>query len=147
MEKIKRPRCIRNFKKEKVPLESDEQIELFKWKDRMVKKGFKELWGLNASMNGVRLPMGLAKKVKTLGLSPGFPDINLPVGRELNGEIYLGLYIELKRIKGGVISEDQKIWADYLIQHGYSHSFCLGWKHAATIICTYLGIHLEAISI
>jgi hypothetical protein len=140
MEKIKRPRCIRNFRKEKVPLESDEQKLLFKWKSKMVEAGHKELWGLNASMNGLRMTPGMAAKAKACGMVPGFPDINLPISKVVYGKLSLGLFIELKRLKGGIISKEQEEWAVYLAYNGYHHRFCYGWIHAAQTICEYLGI-------
>jgi hypothetical protein len=143
MEKINRPRCIRNFKKEKIPLESEEQKELFKWKDRMISKGYKELWGLNSSLNGMRMTPGMAMKAKACGMVAGFPDINLPVGKIANGKMFLGLYIELKRIKGSTISPEQRKWEEYLKGNDYGHRFCFGWIEAAKTICEYLGIDVS----
>lgn len=56
-----------------------------------------------------------AAKFKRLGVQPGVPDICVPVARKG----YHGLYIELKRVKGGALSETQQWWRDQLIAEGY----------------------------
>jgi hypothetical protein len=52
---------------------------------------------------------------KAQGTSAGFPDLTIPYARKG----YHGLYLELKRIKGGVLSPEQKWWRDFLQREGY----------------------------
>lgn len=49
--------------------------------------------------NGGKRDISTAKKLKQEGLLPGVPDLFVPE---------LGLYIELKRTKGGMVSAEQK---------------------------------------
>jgi hypothetical protein len=63
-------------------------------------------------------------KLKASGLSKGFPDLEVFIG---NGK---SLYIEMKRKKGGVVSEEQKKWVDWLNNNGYSAKVCHGADEA-----------------
>jgi hypothetical protein len=63
-------------------------------------------------------------KLKASGLSKGFPDLEVFIG---NGK---SLYIEMKRKKGGVVSEEQKKWIDWLNDNGYSAKVCHGADEA-----------------
>ncbi len=61
----------------------------------------------------------------------------LPVAR--NG--YHGLYIELKRQKGGTVSETQKSWITALAEQGYKAVVCRGADEAIGTIKEYLWEH------
>ncbi len=63
------------------------------------------------------------------------PDICLPVPKGGHG----ALYIELKRVKGGVLSANQKVWLDRLNQAGNRAVVCKGWEAARDTIMDYLG--------
>ena len=73
-------------------LEEQEQAALFEWA-RWAQGNYPELRLLNASLSGVCLLPGQARKAKVSGMVRGFPDIFLPVKRAGYG----GLFIELKR--------------------------------------------------
>lgn len=75
-----------------------------------------------------------AARLKAQGVKSGVPDIVLPAAR---GE-YHGLYIELKRQRGGRISEEQKKWIAGLTEQGYRAEVCEGWEAAAKVIIEYL---------
>jgi len=62
------------------------------------------------------------------------PDLCLPVPR---GGFH-GLYIELKRLRGGRLSEQQRAWLDALGKQGYAVAVCKGWEEAAETIQRYL---------
>lgn len=115
------------------PTEYEEQAYLFRLAQMYAHK-YPELRRLNGSLNGVRLTIGQAVKCKKLGMRKGYPDINLPVKR---GE-YSGLYIELKRVKGGQISKEQQEWREFLLSQGYAHYFCKGADEAWKVILGYL---------
>ena len=51
---------------------------------------------------------------------------------------YHGLFIEMKRQKGGKVSDAQKAWISALIDQGYLAVVCYGWKDAAELIEDYL---------
>jgi hypothetical protein len=118
--------------KQFVPKEYDEQCIVFDWARR-----FCNLDGIDmmyATMNGVRLPIGLARKMKRAGLKPGPLDINIDVARRG----YHGLRIEMKRLKGGVLSDVQKDWIERLNAEGYLAYVCRGAQEAIDEIKWYL---------
>lgn len=67
------------------------------------------------------------------------PDICLPAAR---GK-YHGLYIELKRRKGGKVSAQQREWLEALEEAGYRAIVCRGWDEARTEIERYLDEETE----
>ncbi len=87
-----------------------------------------------ASAGGMRVSMRTAIKMKAAGYSKGFPDVFIyePCGGKL------GLAIELKRQKGGVVSNEQKDWINALISRGYSAYICYGAAEAINAITAYL---------
>ncbi len=115
------------------PTESVEQQCLFRWA-RMECGAYPELDLLYHVPNGGSRNKIEAARLKGEGVKPGVPDLCLPVAR---GE-YHGLYIELKRIRGGRISEDQKDWLESLRKQGYCAVICKGWEAAAETILRYL---------
>ena len=64
------------------------------------------------------------------------PDIDLPVKRFP----WSGLRIELKRVKGGTISSDQKRVHTLLAQQGYRVEVCKGWVAAVEVVKDYLSM-------
>lgn len=101
--------------------EYDEQKILVKWlRDNKIKcassgNGF----ALNTQDN-----VHYVAKLRATGLSKGFPDLEVFIG---NGK---SLYIEMKRKKGGVVSEEQKKWINWLNDNGYSAKVCHGADEA-----------------
>ena len=114
-----------------VPKEYDEQVAVFEWAKWCKLPGIDMLY---ATLNGVKLPIGYAVKLSKAGLKRGPLDINLDVAR--GG--FFGLRIELKRIKGGVESEEQQAWAARLAEEGYSVHLAKGASMAMALITTYL---------
>jgi hypothetical protein len=115
------------------------QRDIFSWAAQMEHK-YPELKWLNGSLNGVRLSIGYAVKMKRIGMKRGFPDINLPVNRRgFNRTLntYFGLYIELKTEKG-TVSKEQKEWIKHLQSQGYFACVCKGKEAAIRIITHYL---------
>ena len=123
------------IKTNKTPLESEEQELIFKWRDENKFK-WPELFLLHSSGNGLRLTPGQATKAKKQGLTKGIPDIMLPVPKNN----YHGLFIELKRIKGGKVSPEQELFLKALEKQGYKAVVCHGHKEAIETIKQYLGI-------
>ena len=77
-----------------------------------------------------------AHNLKEQGVKPGVPDICLPVAR--GG--YHGLYIELKRLKGGRVEECQQWYLANLSRQGYKAVVCKGWEAARDVIEEYLAL-------
>jgi len=113
--------------------ESGEQAALFAWA-RLAQGRYPELRLLNASLSGVRLFPGQARKAKTLGMVRGFPDVFLPVRKAGYG----GLFIELKRPRGGKLTPEQRAWLAELGEQGYLAVCCRGFEEARTVIQSYL---------
>lgn len=74
-------------------------------------------------------------RLRAEGLKRGVPDICLPVAR---GKFH-GLYIELKRVEGGRVSDAQREWIDRLNAQGNLACTCRGWDEARKTILEYLG--------
>lgn len=113
--------------------EAQEQTSLFEWASLQQRK-FPELNMLYHIPNGGSRNKIEAARLKAEGVKAGVPDLCLPVAC---GK-YHGLYIELKRKKGGRISEKQSAWIDALGKRGYKAVVCHGWEEAARSILEYL---------
>jgi hypothetical protein len=85
------------------PTEHQEQVSLIKWAN-LQSRAYPELAHLFAVPNGSHKSKQARKNFKDEGLKSGVPDLILPVAR--GG--FNHLYIEMKRIKGGTVSENQK---------------------------------------
>ena len=117
-----------------------EQCEIFAFAQIMIATNqYPELVLLNGSPNGVKMSIGQAVKAKNNGLKRGYPDIFLPVAR--GG--YHGLFIELKRVKGGVLSQYQKQWLNDLTDQGYFACVCRGADAAKRLLVKYLDDEVE----
>lgn len=116
-----------------IPTEAQEQTELFRWAE-IVGKTHPELRLLHAIPNGGSRNPIEAVHLKQQGVKPGIPDICLPCAR--GG--WHGLYIEMKRRKGGRVSEEQRAMIKALTAQGYRAEVCKGWEDAARIITEYL---------
>ena len=112
--------------------EYQEQVALFKWA-ALQAQSQPELNLLNASLNGVRLSMRQAGRMKASGMKRGYPDIFLPVAR---GPFH-GLFIELKVGKNKT-SEYQDAWLEALTEQNYLAVVCWGWEAAMREIMGYL---------
>lgn len=58
----------------------------------------------------------------SIGMRAGFPDYDIlaPAGQ------WHGLYLEAKKIRGGIVSTDQTQWREKLIRYGYYCEICAG---------------------
>ena len=115
------------------PEEEVEQTCLFRWAAYSL-GAHPELRLLHAIPNGGKRSKSEAARMKAAGVKAGVPDMFLPVAR---GGSH-GLYIELKRIKGGRVSAEQLAWMEELTREGYTCAVCHGWEEARKVIQTYL---------
>lgn len=90
-------------------------------------------------LNGMRASIGAVVKAKAAGARRGIPDLFLPVP---SGGFH-GLYIEMKRLKKGVVSPEQKEWISALKAMGYQAQVCKGHESAIEVIKQYLGASRE----
>ena len=95
-----------------------------------------ELHLMHAIPNGGKRDIRTAAKLKAEGVKPGVPDIFLPVPR--GGKH--GLYIELKRRKGGTVSAAQEAWIRALTEQGYVCAVCHGATAARDEIEAYMAM-------
>ena len=119
------------------PTESVEQQRLFQWATLMSGR-FPEL-DPDAHLffhipNEGKRSRATGARLKAEGMRKGTPDLCLAVPR---GGCH-GLYIELKRIRGGRLEKDQADALDALRAQGYAVAVCRGWEAAACVIEEYL---------
>lgn len=86
-----------------------------------------------ASAGGMFTSKSQAIKMKRTGYVSGFPDLFIYEPR--NG--YSGLAIEMKKEKGGVVSDNQKQWISDLNERGYVAYVCKGFIDAKKVIDNY----------
>ena len=115
------------------PTEAQEQRNLFRWAAYNRMK-WPELALMHHVPNGGSRDPREAHNLKEQGVKRGVPDICLPVSRRG----FNGLYIELKRVKGGRVSEEQRWWLAQLTKQGYYAVVCRGWEDASVTITAYL---------
>ena len=116
-----------------LPTEHEEQVRVIKWCDACKDPRASLIY---SHLNGLRAPLGAVVKAKAAGGRKGIPDLFLPVP----SQGYHGLYIEMKRLKLGKISPEQKEWIDRLNGMGYRVEVCKGHEAAIAIIQNYLGL-------
>lgn len=116
-----------------VPTEHQEQAWLFGWAAYMSGK-YPMLNTMFAIPNGGKRHYKTAADLKEEGVKPGVSDICLPYP---NGR-YHGLFIEMKRTKGGVISEGQKNFIADMQKVGYAACVCYGFEQAKETVLRYI---------
>ena len=115
------------------PTEEQEQAAVIEWRELM-KNQFPDLEDLIHIPNGGLRSKSEAVRFKRLGVRPGVSDLFLPtpVGK------YHGLWVEMKRQKGGKLSPDQKDWLERMNKKGYLAVRANGAEEACDIIYKYL---------
>jgi hypothetical protein len=117
----------------KIVDEHTEQVNYFKMLNKLIGK-YPELILAYAVPNGGLRNKIVAKKLKAEGTKSGVPDIHIPIP-SLG---YHGLYIEMKKIKGWSVTENQKFWINYLNDLGYKAFVCKGALSAFATTDNYL---------
>lgn len=115
------------------PTEDQEQIALVNWA-RMQEKRYPELRLLFHIPNGGSRGKAEAGRFRAMGVKAGVPDLFLPVPRFG----WHGLFLEMKRAKGGRVSPEQKKWIADLEAQGYCALVCCGFEEATANIMVYL---------
>ncbi len=106
-----------------IPTEHEEQRELVRW-FRQTHRGVR----IFAIPNGGQRSLAAAARLKVEGVSAGVPDLFIPAWK---------LWIEMKRIKGGSVSAEQKDWIKYLEEVGYCAKVCKGAEDAKEQITAF----------
>ena len=99
-----------------VPSEHFEQREVVRW--------FRQTWPgvrIFAVPNGSWRSKATAGRLKSEGVASGVPDLFVPAWR---------LWVEMKRVKGGSLSAEQKEWIQYLENLESVNYWCIVGKGA-----------------
>lgn len=148
-ESLKVNRSARKGPELPCPTEEQESLALAKWARWMVENNQEpRLKLLRCGFEGLRLPMGLRMKVKRQSVTTGWPDWwlgvpqykNLEFGEFKKDLMFMGLYVELKRERGGTVSDEQKEMHALLRDQGYRVDVCKGATAAIRAIKNYLGM-------
>lgn len=113
--------------------EDQEQMLIFQWAAFAHGK-YPELDLLYHIPNGGKRSKAEAGRFKVMGVKSGVPDLMLPIPRNN----YHGLYIEMKREKGGTVSPEQQKWINALRKQGYAVEVCKGFEQARCLLVEYL---------
>jgi len=108
----------------KYPTELQEQIGFYEWFSRK----FPNTLCFHIPNGGWR-DINTAKKLKASGVVKGIPDLFIPS---------LKIFIEMKRVKGGVVSPEQKKIMAYLERVGYKVILARGAADASRQILDFL---------
>jgi hypothetical protein len=117
-----------------IPTEHQEQATLIKWK-LLYQEKIPALKCLIAIPNqgAARL-----KNLQTEGVLKGVSDLFLACPPPSEDLVH-GLWIELKRVKGGKVSAEQYDWLALMENHGYRATIARGANEAWLEIMNYLG--------
>jgi hypothetical protein len=116
---------------DRIPTEHEEQRELVRW-FRQTHRGVR----IFAIPNGGQRSIAAATRLKIEGVSAGVPDLFIPAWK---------LWIEMKRVKGGVLSAEQKDWLKYLEEVGYCVKVCKGAEAAKEQITAFFNQHEDTL--
>lgn len=117
--------------KQIIPLEHEEQVNFINWADHYLNNSELVLFAIP---NGGKRHKKTAAEMKAEGVRKGIPDLMLayPQGG------YHGLFIEMKRVKGGSVSPEQKDIIARLQKQNYKVVVCKGWDAARTTLMNYV---------
>ena len=117
-------------------LEHAEQVSLMQWWSLQCRRfGISEQL-LFAIPNGGQRNIITAKRMKDEGVRAGIPDLFLAVPR---GKFH-GLFVEMKKTRGGVVSDAQKACMQMLSENGYCVTVCHGFMDAQDAVKGYLSL-------
>lgn len=128
----KKPVKRKATKKNDTPYEHDEQVAFFRWAEvRLIPELYLLLW---ANPNGGYRHKKTASYLRAEGVKAGVLDVTFayPCGG------YAGLYMEIKRLKGGTVTKPQKVMINALRQAGYRAEVCKGCAEAQAVMEDYL---------
>jgi VRR-NUC domain len=106
-----------------------DQIRLSTW---LKNRGIKH----HANANGAKRTTMAGKKLVAMGMSKGFPDIEIPY----RSGSYGCLYIEMKKEEGGKLSPEQIEWLEFLRSQGHYADYAEGFEEAKEIVLHYLSL-------
>lgn len=126
----------RELKRTDIPTEHQLQVKVVAWWNKWHGEFGLPVFALYAVPSGGLRDVIIAARMKSEGVRRGYPDLQMDVPR---GGFH-GLRIEMKRIKGGSVSPEQKEVHQFLREQGYSVAVCRGNDEAIAVIKDYLTI-------
>ena len=119
---------------ESLPEESDEQATVADWLDL-----YKVFY--TATMAGCYLAPATFNRMKRMGLKRGIADLLIFDPPPAYGNQFVGVALEMKRKKGGVLSLEQKEWLEKMSQRRWLVHVSLGADDAIQFLelCGYGG--------
>jgi hypothetical protein len=127
-----------------IPTEAEECKRLMEWAHMRVWSGWRLAELLvhipNGAFHGADRKSGavVARKLREQGLQAGVFDYLLPVPIVMDLTVCPGLWLEMKRTKGGVVSSEQTAFQRRMQQLGWRCAIAKGWIEASRIIDDYL---------
>ena len=124
----------------RAPTEHEEQKAVIEWRDNVAVLKHRRHCMPDGRFPLIAIPNGglrnviVARKLKAEGVTAGVPDLFLPIPRTP----YHGLWIEMKRRKGGRVSPDQAAVIAGLRAKGYHVVIARGSDEAIAAIEEYL---------
>jgi hypothetical protein len=129
-----------------IPAGSEDEIQatFIEWVDTYKEK-YPDLKLIHSVPNGSHKSKVVRWIMQLCGLRPGVPDIHLAKDNlDYRKDGYFGLWIEFKTPKG-VLSAEQKQWAEMLTQAGHLVIVCRSWTEAVNAVIKYLRLPLETL--
>ena len=109
------------------PSETEEQVGFVNW----FRAKFPGVL-IYAIPNGGHRAVSVGKSLKAEGVTPGVPDLHIPAW---------GLWVEMKRVKGGKLSDDQMGMIGYLESIGQKVFVGRGARDASEQVLRFRGIY------
>lgn len=120
--------------KRSCPTEHSEQVALVEWWSMYARWKSLPASLLMAIPNGGARNAITGAMLKAEGVRAGVPDLFLAFPA---GGLH-GLFIEMKRARGGATSTAQKIVGELLSRAGYGVAVCHGWQDARDTVIRYM---------
>ncbi len=109
---------------------------------------------LFAIPNGGDRHPAVARKLQAEGVQPGIEDLMLSVPRPRRATDppappgtppgwWCGLFLEMKRVRGGRVAPEQLQWHEWHREQGYRVEVCYGAADAWQVLCEYLDLPLH----
>lgn len=108
-----------------IPTEQTEQIVFIQWLQ------WKGLHYWHTPNSTYTKSWSQKRHNKDMGVQSGIPDLFVIIGSRVIG-------VEMKRKKGGVVSDNQKVWIERLNKAGIETRVCNGAKEAISFVEEYL---------
>jgi hypothetical protein len=106
-----------------------------------LQEAYPNLRFLFSTLNGLFMPPHIRARAIEAGMAKGILDLFYMVRRvEADGNVFSGLVMDLKRLKGGRPTPEQLEWSSHLAEQGYRVYFPSGCVEAWRILCCYQGI-------